>query len=51
MQVDNPNFELFFFGGGGMPQEPPKWSRTHERAQFWPGKVREFHIVWKVTTL
>ena len=29
MQVENPNFELFL---GGMPQEPPKWSRTHERA-------------------
>ena len=48
MEVEKPNFELFW---GGMPQEPPKWSQTHERAKFWPGKVREFHIVWKVTTL
>ena len=47
MQVENPNLELFW----SMPQEPLKWSRTHERALVWPGEVREFHIVWKVTTL
>ena len=30
MQVENPNFFSIILEG--MPQEPPKWSRTHERA-------------------
>ena len=34
-----------------MPPDPPRWSWNHGRAQSWFGKVREFHIVWKVANL